>query len=114
MMSLLFPALLIAYVLLAALFLAAAWPSSHRAKWLGVTAIAAAAPLFFWIGAFAEQFGAGQCYSDAIGMIANAVEGTDAPNELARKIRALPLRGYETVCSNVETAAQNLPNAGTP
>ena len=114
MTVLLLPALLIGYVVLAALFVAATWKSPARAKWLGLASIAAAAPLFLWIGSFAEQFGAGQCYSSAIGMIANAVENSNSPAELGKQIRALPLRGYETSCSEVESAAKALPNAKAP
>ena len=100
------------YVILAALFLVAA--SSRmgpRAKWLGLAAIIAAAPVFVWIGGFAEQFETGQCYSEVNRYVARAVERTDAPQALAQEIEALPFRGYETSCSEVEAAASKLPNA---
>jgi hypothetical protein len=105
---------LIAYLGLAAMFMLAAWNTNSRAKWLGLAAIAAAAPGLFWMGAFAEQFGAGQCYTAAVHMIANAVERTDSPKILAEKIRVLPMHGYETFCSEVEAAARALPNATAP
>lgn len=103
--------LIIGYVALGIAFVTVAWRATPGAKWLGLAAIAAAAPFFFWMGSFAEQFGAGQCYSSVVGMIANAIERTDAPAELGKKIRGLPMRGYETSCSEVEMAAQGLPNA---
>ena len=114
MSVLLLPALLIGYVVFAALFISATWKSPARAKWLGLASIAAAAPFFMWLGSFAEQFGAGQCYSNTFGMIANAVESTSAPADLGQQIRALPMHGYETNCSEVEAAAKTLPNAKAP
>lgn len=106
--------LFIGYLAFAIAFVLIAWRSPARAKWGGLAAIAAAAPFFIWLGAFGEQFGAGQCYSKTFSMIGNAVERTDAPVELAKKIRALPFRGYETSCSEVEAAAKDLPNASAP
>jgi 4-amino-4-deoxy-L-arabinose transferase-like glycosyltransferase len=106
--------LLIGYVGLALMFVAAAWKAPRRPKWLGLAAIAAAAPFFFWLGAFSEQFNSGQCYSRAIGNVANAVENTDDPRGLAKRLHALPTYGYETVCSDLEAAAAALPNASAP
>jgi hypothetical protein len=105
------PALIIGYIALGVAFVIMAWQSPFRAKWLGLAAIGLAAPFFLWLGIFTEQFGAGQCYSNAIGMIANAVERTDAPVELAKRIRALPMHGYETNCLEVEAAVRELPHA---
>lgn len=99
---------LLAYLILAALFTGVAWKASPRAKWFGLAAIAAAAPVFFWAGTFAEQFSSGQCYTEAILTIADSVEKADDPVTLAERIRALPLFGYETVCSDVEVAAHKL------
>jgi hypothetical protein len=107
-------ALLIGYIIMAAVFLGAAWGANRRAKWLGLAVLAASAPFFFWAGSFAEQFGAGQCYSNAVGMIANAVERTDSPRQLAQDLRALPMHGYETSCSEVETATSRLKNSVAP
>lgn len=106
--------LLIGYIVMVGIFLATVWGSTRRAKWLGIATITAAAPFFYWLGAFSEQFGAGQCYSNAINMIANAVEATDSPQALSKQIRDLPTHGYETVCSQVEEASRKLPNAGMP
>ena len=100
------------YVILAALFLVAT--SSRmgpRARWLGLAAIIAAAPVFVWFGGFGEQFEAGQCYSKINDYVARAVERTDSPQALAEKIDALPFSGYETNCSEVEAEASKLPNA---
>lgn len=47
-------------------------------------------------------------------MIARAIEKTDVPKALAEKVRALPLHGYETNCSEVEAAAHELPNVAAP
>jgi hypothetical protein len=107
-------AALIAYVVFAGLFVAAASGTNRRAKWLGLAALAAAAPVFSWFGAFSEQFESGQCYTQAITMIARAIENTDVPKALAEKVRTLPLHGYETNCSEVEAAAHELPNAAAP
>jgi hypothetical protein len=82
-----------------------------RARWLGLATLLAAAPFFVWIGSFGEQFETGQCYSRVNEYVARAVERTDAPQALAEKIEALPFRGYETACSEVEAAARELPNA---
>ncbi len=106
--------LLIGFVIMAMLFTAAVWRSHGHAKWLGLVLIAASAPFFFWAGTFSEQFGAGICYSDSMDMIANAVEKTEDPIELAKKIRALPMQGYETDCKEVEAAAKVLPHALSP
>ncbi|KGM51234.1 hypothetical protein N800_13610 [Lysobacter daejeonensis GH1-9] len=107
-------ALLIGFGAMAVIFLLAARGLTKRSKWLGLAAIVLAAPFFFWLGAFSEQFTSGQCYSRSIHLIANAVAGTDAPGRLAEQIRELPLYGYETVCSEVEVASAGLPNAGAP
>ena len=104
----------IGYLVFAILFIAAAWTLPRRSKWLGIAAITAAAPFFYWFGAFSEQFGAGQCYSNVVNMIASSVEQTDKPRDLSKKIRDLPMHGYETVCSEVESAAAALSNAGAP
>lgn len=114
MAALFFTVLLIGYFLMAAIFAVVAWKSPTRAKWSGLAAIALAAPVFSWLGSFTERFDAGQCYSSTIVKIANAVEHTDAPTGLAKKIRALPLRGYETTCTEVDAAANELPNAKAP
>ncbi|HLO94888.1 MAG TPA: hypothetical protein VK195_11260 [Burkholderiaceae bacterium] len=103
--------LLIGYVALAAAFTTLAWRAPVRAKWLGLAAIAAAAPFFAWLGAFSEQFGAGQCYSGVMNKVANAVEHADSSAAVAEQIRALPLRGYETDCAEVDAAARRLPHA---
>jgi hypothetical protein len=105
---------LVAYLVLAAMFTLAATGTSRRARWLGLAALAAAAPSFIWMGAFGEKFDTGQCYSSVINMIANAVKETDDPKSLAEKIRALPMRGYETLCSEVEAAAHELPKRKAP
>lgn len=113
----LLPALLaslIAYIIFVGLFVAAAPDTNRHAKWLGLTALAAAAPVFIWIGAFGEQFESGQCYTQTITMIARAIEKTDAPKTLAEKVKALPLHGYETDCSEVLAAVHELPNAAAP
>ena len=106
--------LLAGFIVMPAMFLWAAWRTPGRAKWLGLMAIVVSAPFFYWLGAFSEQFGAGQCYSNAMGSIASAVEQTGSPRELAQKIRDLPMHGYETVCSEVESAAAALPHASAP
>ena len=105
---------LVAYLILAALFILAAAGTNRRARWLGLAALAAAAPGFLWMGAFAEKFDAGQCYSSIVNMIASAVKETDNAKSLAEKIRALPMRGYETRCSEVEAAALELPKRKAP
>ncbi|SRR6266404_4002642 len=105
---------LFAYLVLAALFTLAAAGTNRHARWLGLAALAAAAPGFLWMGAFVEKFDAGQCYSGVINVIANAVKETDNPKSLAEKIRALPMRGYETLCSEVEAAAHELPKRKAP
>ena len=104
----------IAYVVLAAAFLIAARKTNTRAKLLGVAALVAAAPGFSWFGSFGQQFSSGQCYSEVVHLIANAVERTTSPKLLAQEIRGLPLYGYETSCSEVEAASQSLPNATAP
>ena len=105
---------LFAYLILAAAFVIAARKANIRAKLLGLAALAAAAPGFAWFGAFGEQFGSGQCYSEVVHLIANAVERTTSPRLLAQEIRALPVYGYETACSEVEAASRELPNAIAP
>jgi hypothetical protein len=100
----------VGYLVLAGTFIVAAWGANSRAKWLGLVALAAGAPGFLWMGAFAEKFDSGQCYSEVVRTIANAVEKTDSPKALAEKIRKLPMRGYETSCAEVETAAHELRN----
>ena len=99
---------LLTYLALAAVFTGIVWKANTQVKWFGLAAIAAAAPIFFLAGAFAEQFSAGQCYTETILTIADSVEKTDTPAALAEKIRTLPLYGYETVCSEVEAAAYEL------
>lgn len=66
------------------------------------------------VGALSESFTAGICYSSTIHSIGNAVQNSQSPADLAKQIHALPLEGYETVCTDVEAAAEKLPNAGAP
>jgi|SRR5215470_14534309 len=105
---------LVTYLILAVLFILVTAGTNRRARWLGLAVLAAAAPSFLWMGAFGEKFDAGQCYSSVIGVIAKAVKETDEPKSLAEKIRALPMRGYETVCSEVEAAAHELAKRRAP
>jgi hypothetical protein len=104
--------LLIGFGVMALVFLLAGKGLNRKSKWLGVTALALAAPFFYWLGVFSEQFVSGQCYSRSIHLVSDAVASTDSPSLLAEDIRALPLHGYETVCSDVEAAAGKLPGAG--
>ena len=105
---------LISLVVMATLFLVASRSWVGRNRWLGLAALALSAPFFHWLGSLSERFDSGFCYSDTMASIASAVEGTQSPPELAAQIRSLPLRGYETVCSEVEVAAGRLPNASAP
>jgi hypothetical protein len=107
---LLLVSLLTGYAVMAAIFLVSAHAAPRRVKWFGIMAIAAAAPFFYWLGAFSERAGAGICYSNIIGNVADAVERTQSPRSLAAQIRALPMRGYETSCSEVEQASHRLPD----
>ena len=106
--------LLTGFVVMALIFLLAGRGLTRKSKWLGLLAIALAAPFFFWLGAFSEQFTSGQCYSRSIAMIASAVAKTDSPVTLSEQIKILPLYGYETVCSDVEAASEELPYASAP
>jgi hypothetical protein len=106
--------LLVGYFVVLGGFLAATTGAPRRARVLGIIAILLGGPAFFWFGLFSEQFTAGQCYSSAIGSIANSVAATRDPAALAVQIRELPLRGYETSCTEVEEAARRLPNAVAP
>ncbi len=106
--------LLIGYAALAAAFITMAWRAPANAKWLGLAALAAAAPFFAWLGAFSERFAAGQCYSGVMDRIANAVEHAESPAALAERIRSLPMRGYETDCAEVEAASRQLPHVSAP
>jgi hypothetical protein len=81
---------------------------------LGFVFLFLSAPVFFVIGGFAGRFNDGICYSSSMYMIANAVEQTHSPVQLAEQIRALPMHGYETDCAEVEFAAAELPNAVVP
>ena len=73
-MAAMLPFPLVGYLALAVAFIAVAWKAPVCSKWLGLASIAAVAPFFLWLGSFAEQFDAGQCYSRALGMIATSVE----------------------------------------
>jgi hypothetical protein len=106
--------LLIGFGVMALIFVLAGRGLTRASKWLGLAAILLSAPFFYWLGAFSEQFTSGQCYSNVIAMIANSVEKSDSPTTLSEKIRALPLYGYETICAEVEAAAEKLPNASAP
>lgn len=103
-------AALVGYGVLAAVFVAVTKDAKRHVRWLGLAAIAVSAPVFVWFGAFSEQFSSGQCYSSAIASIASAVEHTHSPEALAEQIRALPMHGYETICTEVESAARRLPH----
>ena len=114
MEALLLLGLLTGYVVMALVFLASAHAASRRARWFGLIAIAAAAPVFCWLGAFSEQASTGICYSSVVGNIANAVEQTQSPKALAAEIRSLPMRGYETSCPEVDQASHKLPDSAPP
>lgn len=102
------------YLALAGAFFVATRGAPKLARWMGLAAIASAAPFFIWWGAFAEQFTAGQCYSHVIESVATSVENSRTPSELAREIRSLPMRGYETNCTEVEQAAEHLSSRNAP
>ena len=106
--------LLVGYVVMAFVFLASAHTASRRSRWLGFIAIAAAAPVFYWLGAFYEQASAGICYSNVVGRVASAVEQTNSPKALAAEIKSLPMRGYETSCPEVEQASRKLSGSAFP
>ena len=114
MEALLLLGLLTGYVVMALVFLVGAHTASRRARWLGLIAIAAAAPVFYWLGAFSEQASTGICYSRVVGSIANAVEHTRHPKALAAEIGSLPMRGYETSCPEVDQASRKLPGSAPP
>ena len=99
---------LVGYLVIAAVFVVSTASSSRRAKWLGLLAIAASAPFFYWLGAFSEQATSGICYSTVVEGVANSLEQTNSPKALAKQIRELPMRGYETSCPEVEQAARRL------
>jgi hypothetical protein len=101
----------IAYLILTIAFVATTPALPARTRWLGLAAVLAGAPLFYWIGSFGTQFQSGLCYSEVITDITIAVEKTSNPNTLATKLRALPLAGYETSCSDVKVAAKRLSGA---
>jgi len=105
---------LLGYLVLAAVFAVSVRNAPRRVLWLGLATIAASAPFFYWFGTFSEQFNSGLCYSSIVGEVANAVEHTDSPKSLAQQIKALPMRGYETSCSEVERAARRLPGQSAP
>ena len=105
---------LVGYVVMAAVFLLATTGSPRRIKWLGLAAIVASAPFFYWLGSFSEQATSGLCYSAVVEGIGNSVEQTNSPKTLAKQIRELPMRGYETSCPEVEQAARQLPGQNAP
>ncbi|GAB3031255.1 hypothetical protein GCM10027285_12480 [Oleiagrimonas citrea] len=106
--------LLVGYVVMAFVFLVSAHTASRRSRWLGFIAIAAAAPVFYWLGAFTEQASAGACYSNVVSRVASAVEQTKSPKALAAEIKSLPMRGYETSCPEVEQASHKLSGSALP
>lgn len=106
--------LFLGFCVMVLVFLLAASGLIQKSKWLGLAAIVLAAPFFFWLGAFSEQFTSDQCYSRSIGLIASAVTTTETPAELAEQIKSLLLYGYETVCSEVEAAPEKLLSVGAP
>ncbi|MEG2804800.1 hypothetical protein [Stenotrophomonas sp.] len=103
--------LVVGFALTAVLYLLsfAAPPAARR--WLGLAAVACAAPLFFMLGEMSAHFDDGVCYTDALQSVAGAVARTDDPVALARRIEALPVVGYETYCPEVREAAAALPHA---
>lgn len=113
-MSLLLIFLIVGFIAMSLVYLLMGRGLTRSSKWLGVATLVLAAPFFFWLGAFSESFTAGICYSNTIHSIGNAVQNTQSPVELAKQIHALPLEGYETVCTEVEAAAEKLPAAGAP
>jgi hypothetical protein len=102
---------LVAYFSLAAAFLTVTVSAPRRSRWLGLVAILAGIPVFYWAGAFGDEFYSGQCYTQVIHDIASAVEKTNDTATLAKQIKGLPVSGYETVCSSVMSAADRLPGA---
>jgi hypothetical protein len=97
--------------MLAIAFVATTSGLPARARWLGLTAILAGAPFFYWIGNLGAQFQAGLCYSEVIGDITVAVEKTNNPTSLASKLKRLPLAGYETSCTDVNAATKRISSA---
>lgn len=99
------------YLVMTAVFLTCTQGASRRVRWLGFISIAVSAPFFYWLGAFSGLADSGLCYSSVIDRVANAVEQTDSPKVLAKQLKALPMRGYETSCREVEQATHQLPGS---
>jgi hypothetical protein len=114
-MTYFFPGLLVtslvSYFALAAAFLTLTASAPRRSRWLGLLAILAGIPVFYWSGEFSDQFYSGQCYTQVIQDIASAVEKTKDTATLARQLKGLPVSGYETDCSRVMSAADRLAGA---
>jgi len=77
-----------------------------------LVAIVSVGGLIYFIGALSTSFSDGICYSEVIGGIAaeakNAIR-TGGPAELQKFegfINSLPVRGYETSCSELEAAVR--------
>ena len=102
------------YLGFCAIFVAAASSDRKVGRWIGFGILTLAVPVSFYLGGAVTNFSDGQCYSGAFRAIANSVEATQAPKELAKSIRELPLNGYETECHEVEAAALALPNSHAP
>jgi hypothetical protein len=101
----------IIFVALCVVFLLVSPNERRTVRWLGFGVLVLSAPVSYWFGSFSNAFTDGICYSTTIDSIAAAVEVTSDPKALAARIRAMPLEGYETVCSSVQAAAESLPGA---
>lgn len=106
--------LLVGFSVASLAFLLVAQGLTKKSKWLGMAAMVLAAPFFFWLGVLSERSISGQCYSRSVHLIADAIAKTQSPASLAERVRSLPLYGYETVCADVEVAAEHLSNASAP
>ena len=106
--------LLIGYVLL---ILAWLWCEKvqHRARiWVGLLAIISAAPFFVGLGGFFGTFSNNICYSEVVAAVADLpgtyarTRNTEALESMSSLASRLPLRGYETNCTELKQAVEAL------
>jgi hypothetical protein len=97
-------AAIVGFVVFAGAYLAMTSGVTSKGKWFGLAAILTSMPVAFIVGQLFADLDADACYANVIdGIAAASTRGTD-PATLAGNIQALPLRGYETDCKEVEAA----------
>jgi hypothetical protein len=97
-------AAILAFVVFLGIYVVMTAGVKSKGRWFGLAAIICSMPVAFLVGQLFGELDTDACYANVIDeIVAASKHGTESA-ALADRIEALPLRGYETNCKEVEAA----------